>query len=85
MYARGLANVGFEVFSPVSRVGSYESRTGDNVPPERFGEVVKRWWRKGERRFSEVTHRCGTHLWSFRDLWTKMHQELGFGIPSQPY
>ena len=74
-FIKRLDNYGFEVFSPVARMGT--------VPAERFGGVVGRWWNKDSTRFSWCTHRLEVHPWSFLDLWDKMFS-LGMGIPSSP-
>ena len=78
-----LNQYGFDVFSPVARCGQ-DFRTGQPVPPERFSEVVGRWWSVDRRRFSECTTVLVMHPWTFQNFWAKMH-ELGVGIPCRPY
>ena len=78
-----LNQYGFDVFSPVARCGQ-DFRTGQPVPPERFSEVVGRWWSVDWRRFSECTTMLVMHPWTFQNFWAKMH-ELGVGIPCRPY
>ena len=79
-----LASYGFDIFSPVARMGSYDFRTNQAVPPETFGEIVMRWWGTDGERCSEGTCRCGEQPWTFWELWARMH-EMGFGIPNTPY
>ena len=82
-FIKGLAKYGFKVFHPLARLGPNDGNTNKIVAPQRFGEVVQRWWRVDERRFSDGIYKSGMHPWSFKELWSKMH-EMGFVIPSVP-
>ena len=72
-----LQSYGFDVFAPLAR-------RGQAVPPEKFEELVMRWWCTDERRCSKVTSRWGAQPLTFWELWGRMY-EAGFGIPNTPY
>ena len=72
-----LQSYGFDTFTPVARVGQ-------SVPPERFGELVRRWWGVDGQMCLEGTSRWGDQPLTFWELWGRMY-EAGFGIPTTPF